>query len=220
MPPVDAGVRAAAERALAYLAKTDPAPREPVDAVIGFGVFDLKLSAYCGELHATGVARIIIFTGGIGAGTGSLGGREADVWREALRQSYPTITDEAVIVENQSTNTAENIGFTAELLAREHPALAFGRGVRTAIIVASPSRLRRVQLTMRKLQPEVRVVRRLPAWSFGSEHDLYAANGVDYYAHLAGELDRIVNYPARGWIAAEPLPAEIAEAHAELKQRR
>lgn len=220
MPDVDAETRAAAGRVLAYLAETDPAPNGPVDAAIGFGVFDLALPVFCGELFTTGAARRIIFTGGLGAGTGQLGGREADVWREALRRSHPSIPDHAVILENKSTNTAENISFTAELLEREYPTLAFGNGLRTAIIVTSPSRLRRVKLTMLKLQPDVRVVRMVPEWDFETEAALYAANGVGYVAHLAGELNRIVAYPARGWIAAEPLPPEIAAAHARLKDSR
>ena len=34
---------------------------------------------------------------------------------------------------------------------------------------------------------------------------------------FCGELGRIVSYPERGWIAAEPLPNAIAEAHAVLR---
>ena len=209
--------RRAAERALASLAETDPAPIAPVDAIIGFGVFDLGLPRFCGDLHRAGAAPRIIFTGGIGAGTGGLGGPEADAWREALRRSHPEIPDAAVTLENRSTNTAENIAFTAALLARDLPALTLGRGIRRAIIVASPSRLRRVLLTMRQLQPDVQCVRQLPPFTFEGERALYAANGVDYHAHLAGELDRLIEYPRRGWIAAEPLPPDITAAHAVLK---
>jgi len=217
MPASDAQRRAAAEHILAYLGETDPAPAEPADAVIGFGVFDLRLPVFCGELYSRGLARTIIFTGGIGAGTGRLGGPEAEVWRRTLRQSHPDIPDSAVLVERRSTNTAENIAFTAELLAREHPALAFGPGVRTVLVVASPSRLRRVWLTLQKLLPALRVVRQRPACNLGTECELYAANGVDYFTHLSGELDRLATYSARGWIAAEVIPAEIVSAHAVLR---
>lgn len=215
MPPE---LQRAAEHALAYLGATDPLPTSPVDAIVGFGVFDLQLPRFCGDLYTRGLAPRIVFTGGLGAGTGNLGGPEADAWREALRRAYPEITDDRVILENRSTNTAENIAFTAALLARLHPALAFGRGLRTAIVVASPSRLRRVMLTLRKLQPAVRVIRQRPPCSLATEAALYAAHRVDYLAHLAGELDRLVDYPRRGWIAAEPLPPEIAAAHAVLRQ--
>lgn len=241
-PALDSAVSNAAQQILAYLAATEsrltpasllastphlastatlsaalsPTLPAPADAVIGFGVFDLRLPRLCGELFTAGAARVIVFTGGLGAGTGTLGGPEADVWRAELRRSYPQIHDSAVIVENRSTNTAENIRFTAELLQRDYPALALGTGIRSALIVTSPSRLRRARLTLAKLQPAVRVSARLPSFSFETEHALYAANGVDYLAHLAGEVDRIVDYAARGWIVAEPLPAAIIAARAAL----
>lgn len=216
-PPPPAEIRAAAAAALAYLAAADPAPTTPVDAIIGFGVFDLRLPSFCGDLFRAGAAPRLIFTGGIGAGTGALGQPEADAWRDALRRTHPEINDAAVIRENRSTNTAENIAFTAALLAREHPALTLGVGLRTAIIVTSPSRLRRVRLTLRHLQPRLHAIGLLPPHTFEGEAHLYTAHGFDYLDHLAGELDRIVDYSARGWIAAEPLPPVIAAVRAQLR---
>jgi uncharacterized SAM-binding protein YcdF (DUF218 family) len=212
-------LRAAADKILKYLAEVDPPSAVPVDAVIGFGVFDLKLPHFCAEVFDRGAARTIIFTGGLGAGTGDLGGPEADVWRAAVQRSHPHIPADAIITENRSTNTAENIGYTAELLLRKYPALAFGSGIRSAIIVASPSRLRRVKLTMRHLQPAVQVIRWLPPVYLDAEQALYARQGIDYVAHLLGELERIATYPARGWIAAEPIPAEITAAAEVLRKK-
>lgn len=201
-----------------YLATTDPLPSVPMDAIVGFGTFDLSLARLCGELHLRGCAPLIIFTGGIGAGTADLGQPEADAWRAELRRSHPTIADERVILENRSTNTAENIDFTAELLARQHPGRALGAGVRAVIGVASPSRLRRVALTWRKLQPAVPLLRqRPPMATYATEKALYEAKGFHYDGHLCGELDRIVDYAERGWIAAEALPKEILGAHARLR---
>jgi uncharacterized SAM-binding protein YcdF (DUF218 family) len=211
---------AAARRTLAYLAATDDAPAAPVDAILGFGVFDLRLPVFCGELFQQGAAPRIIFTGGVGAGSGRLVAPEAEAWRAALRQAYPAIPDSAVILEPRSTNTAENIAFTSALLARDFPDLAFGRGLRRVIVVASPSRLRRVRLTLAHLQPNLTVIRRLPPVSLESEWAAYGLQGIDYIAHLAGELDRLVDYPAKGWIAAEPLPPEIAAAHTVLRAAR
>lgn len=212
-----AGLRDAAEAVLAYLSEVDQAPTAPVDAVIGFGVFDLRLPRFCADLARRGMARHVIFTGGIGAGTGSLGGPEANVWRGAVRDTHPELGDERFILENRSTNTAENILFTAEQLLRERPALAFGSGIRSALIVASPSRLRRVRLTMLKLQPAVSVTRLLPTVDFDAERSLYEHQGVPYLAHLIGEVDRLMTYPGRGWIAPEPVPAAILSAAAVLR---
>jgi hypothetical protein len=210
-----------AELIFAYLAATDPLPPAPVDAIVGFGTFDLSLARLCGDLHLRGCAPLIIFTGGIGAGTADLGQPEADAWRAELRRSHPTIADASVILENRSTNTAENIGFTAELLARLHPGREFGVGVRTVIGVASPSRLKRVALTWQKLQSTVPFVRQRPAAAtYATEKTLYVAKGFDYDAHLCGELDRIVDYAQRGWIATAALPAEISGARARLRAER
>lgn len=205
-------VRAAADVILGYLAETDAAPVQPVDAIIGFGMFDRSLPRFCADLYLQGLTPKIIFTGGIGAGTGDLGGPEADVWRDELRQAYPTIGDDAFILENRSTNTAENIRFTAERVARTHPDLTFGLGLRRAIVVASPSRLRRVRLTLWKLAPGVHVTRLLPRVNLDAEASLYARQGIDYLGHLIGELDRLATYPDRGWIVGEPLPASIETA--------
>lgn len=210
-----------AELIFAYLAATDPLPPQPVDAIVGFGTFDLSLPRLCGDLHLRGWAPLIIFTGGIGAGTADLGQREADAWRAELRRSHPEIAADRVILESRSTNTAENIRFTDELLVRVHPGREFGAGVREVIGVASPSRLKRVALTWKKLQSTVPLVRQRPAAAtYATEKALYAAKGFDYDAHLGGELDRIVDYAERGWIAAEPLPAEIFDARARLRAER
>jgi hypothetical protein len=183
-------------------------------------MFDLRLARFCGELYASGRASRIVFTGGIGPGTADLGQPEADAWYAELLRSQPNIPHDRVIVENQSTNTSENVRFTAELLARRHPSLSFGHGIKTVIIVASPSRMRRVRLTLLCLQPGLRILRQRPPSSFDDEHALYAGKGIDYLAHLAGELDRIVDYAARGWIIAEPLPLPISQAHETLKRAK
>jgi len=216
---LDPATDAAAREIFGYLSECDPRPNTMADAVLGFGMFDLTLAMYCGDLYAQQRARRIIFTGGVGAGTADLGEPEADAWSAALFRAYPTLPPADVIVENRSTNTKENIAFTAALLARDLPELAFGRGIRTALIVSSPSRLRRVKLTMQLLQPHVRVTRQLPRTDFDHERALYESKHLDFIEHLAGELDRIIAYPARGWTVTETLPPAIANAHATLRQR-
>lgn len=214
--PVSPAIDSAARTLFAYLSVTDASPAHPCDAVIGFGTFDLTLAAFCGDLHARGWARRIILTGGIGAGTADLGQPEADAWRGEILRAHPQIARNNIITENRSTNTSENIDFTAALLAREHPEFTFGRGISTALIVASPSRLRRVKLTLEKRLPDLRVWRCLPAADFDREFALHESKGIPYLPHLAGEIDRIRDYPTRGWIAAEPLPAEVAAARRRL----
>jgi hypothetical protein len=207
----------AVRTAFVYLSETDPLGRAPYDAVLGFGMFDLTLPVFCGDLYASGQARRIIFTGGIGAGTGDLGAPEGEVWRRTLASSHPAIVDTDVIVESRSTNTGENVLFTTTLLETTHPRLAFGAGTRRVIVVASPTRLRRASLTLRRHHPALDVIRQLPRVTMEQDAARYAAQGIDYVRHIAGELDRLVDYPRRGWIVGEPLPTAIAAARDVLR---
>jgi hypothetical protein len=211
---------AALHAVVSYLAQTDAREAATCDAVVGFGMFDLALPRFCGDLYVRGDARLVVFTGGIGAGTGDLGGPEADVWRAELRRSHPEIPDAAVITESRSTNTGENVAFTARLLAADHPDRAFGRGLRRVLVVASPTRLRRVWLTMRRQQPDVQVVRCLPPWRIDVDRALYTAQGIDYLAHVLGELDRLERYAERDWIVSDPIPASVARARGLLEGYR
>jgi hypothetical protein len=203
-----------------YLAETDVIEREPYDAVIGFGMFDLALPRFCGELYTRGLARRIVFTGGIGAGTGDLGGPEADVWRRELRQSHPGIADDAVVLENQSTNTGENVSFTAARLRAIGPECTFGVGIRRVLVVASPTRMRRVWLTIQCQQQTLQLTRTGPMTSRAADAALYGAQGIDHAAHMCGELDRIVAYAERGWVRAEPLPQPIEDARRRVADAR
>ena len=108
----------------------------------------------------------------------------------------------------------------AAMLSKAGPDWAIGYSVRRALIVASPSRLRRVMLTIKHLQPELVTYRCLPPSSFERERQIYEEKGFNYVSHLLGELDRLVTYPALGWIAAEPLQPAIAAAHATLRSAR
>src|SRR5690606_33480191 len=120
----------------------------------------------------------------IGAGTGDLGRPEAEAWRDELFRHHPNFPREHLIAETRSTNTAENIAFTAALLEKRYPNFIFGGGLRTAIVVASPSRLRRVKLTLQHLQPALHVIRvHRSSSTFDRERELYQSQGIDYLDH-------------------------------------
>jgi hypothetical protein len=104
------------------------------------------------------------------------------------------------MIENRSTNTAENIAFTQKMLLRDDARNALEQGIKSVLVVASPSRLRRVKLTLQFMHPGLEVRRCLPALNFDRERALYETKGIDYLLHLLGELDRIVEYAERGWI--------------------
>ncbi len=197
-----------------WLAVRDPWPAEPVDIVIGFGHFDLAIPRDCAEFVRTGRARHLIFTGGIGAGTADLGQPEADAFAAEVAKTDPELA-RAAIVENRSTNTGDNIRFTSDLLTRRQPPLTFGDGLQSALLVATPCRQRRVWLTWQKLVPQVRAWNAPPATPFAALEALYASKREDLRRQLVGEVERIRDYPARGWIADSTIPSEILD-HARI----
>ena len=199
-----------------WLAMREDLPSSAADAVIGFGHFDLGIPRRCAEIVRQGLAQHVVFTGGIGAGTADLGRSEADAFREVLLKEAPGLADR-VVVENRSTNTAENIRFTEDLLRRDHPALAFGEGIRSVLLVATPCRQRRVRQTWEKLRPDVPAHNAPPPITCEQMAALYAAKGQSFTAQLLGEWERLRDYPARGWIVDSPIPPEIDAAAKALR---
>src|SRR5579859_3025664 len=92
------------------------------DCILVLGSHDLRVAERGAELYLQGLAPIVIFSGGLGNVTrGIWKDPEADRFaRIALDMGVPA---EAIFLENQSTNTGENILFTQRLLADKglHP---------------------------------------------------------------------------------------------------
>lgn len=188
------------------------------DVVIGFGHFDMRIPRVCGALFQRGLAGRVILTGGVGSGTADLGEPEAHAFLKELRRACPEIPGDAVFVEGESTNTSENILFTSRGLAGAWPDFNFASGIRSAILVASPYRQRRVLLTCRKLIPQVACQCAPPETTFEEEVRIFAEKGQDFDALLGGEIDRIIRYGEEGYIERETVPPGIARARGLLAQ--
>ena len=187
------------------------------DVIIGFGHFDLKIPRHCAELYTNGYARRIIFTGGIGSGTADLVQAEAIAFREELRRRHPSISAEVVIVEDRSTNTSENMQFTAQMLEKQYPDFTFGEQIKKVIIVASAYRQRRVFLTCQRNLPNIEFYNAPPATTFEEELQLFSSKGFDFIEVLAGEIDRLIRYGEKGYILQETIPRKIYDNYVFLK---
>src|ERR1700761_1699073 len=95
---------------------------QPTGCTLVLGSHDLRVAERGAELYLQGLAPILLFSGGLGNVTkGIWKDPEADRFaRIALDMGVPA---EAIFIENQSTNTGENILFTQRLLADKglHP---------------------------------------------------------------------------------------------------
>ena len=214
----DARAPDAAQVLFDYLYLRDP-EIAAADAVIGFGHFDLKIPRRCLELHASGLAPLIVFSGGMGAGTADLGQPEARAFLDEVR-AQGGVDEGMVVFEDRSTNTGENVEATARLLEDEGRPLGSEGGIRTALIVANAYRQRRVDLTCRLRHPGVRWINAPPETSFDEEVAMYAEKGQDLGPLLSGEIQRLRDYPARGFCLPADIPPEVLAAHQRLEARR
>jgi uncharacterized SAM-binding protein YcdF (DUF218 family) len=208
---------ALAQELFLYLAISSPIVQR-ADVILGFGHFDLKIPRRCGELYTQRYADRIIFTGGIGSGTADLRQPEARAFEDELYRTYPQIPPEAVILEDSSTNTGENVRFTTEKLRRDYADFTFGREISSAILVANAYRQRRVWLTCRKQLPATTFINAPPQTTFEQEYRLFAEKGENLSALLVGEIERLSRYAEAGYILMEPLPKKIEQQYARLKE--
>ena len=92
---------------------------EKADCILALGSHDLRVAERAAELYLAGWAPVVIFSGGLGNFTQDMWTEpEADQFaRIAIQMGVPA---EAILIENKSTNTGENIQFTQQLLAERH----------------------------------------------------------------------------------------------------
>ena len=181
--------------------------RKTAAAVIGFGHFDTRIPTRCAEAVLSGRAEWIFFTGGTGAGTADLKLPEADVFHDSLALWFPSLKPRCALVESRSTNTADNIRFLQTLW--ENAGMAPLLRKRGVILVATPVRMRRVLLTWKKLEPGIPATCWAPPVDWREESLLYAARGMDLATQMRNECERLVSYPAKGWIAKPRMPAPL-----------
>ncbi len=186
--------------------KQDP---KKADAVIGFGHFDMKIPARCAELYEMGLAEKIIFTGGIGAGTADLGSAEADTFLAYLQKHYPHIKKDNILIENQSTNTGENLRYSIAKVKEEKADWSEKLMKGTLLLVANPFRQRRVFLTTAQILPHANLINCPPNSSYEEELVLFKTKQQNLNEQLPGEIKRIIEYPKKGWIKEEKVPQDI-----------
>jgi uncharacterized SAM-binding protein YcdF (DUF218 family) len=179
----------------------------PSDAIFALGSHDLRVADRAAELFLAGLAPWVILSGGYGNLTRDIfAAPEAELFADRARQRG--VPGAAILVENRSTNTGENVRFTRQLLA------ARGLEVRRLIAVQKPYMERRTYATIRQQWPEVEVRVTSPRLEFP---DYCAAIPRDDVIHImVGDLQRILEYPALGYMIAQPVPAEVRAAFDRL----
>jgi hypothetical protein len=181
---------------------------EKADVIVALGSHDTRVAERAAEVFLAGWAPLLVCSGHLGALTRALWTRsEAEVFADvAVARGVPR---ERILVEARSTNTAENVDFTRQLLAQ--------RGLRPgkAIAVQKPYMERRTLATFQKRWPELEVVVTSPQIDF----DAYPTEEIrkdDTIHIMVGDLQRLAVYGRKGWSAPQDVPPAVREAYLGL----
>ena len=184
----------------------------PADAILVLCSHDTAVAERAVELYLEGYAPLVIFSGG-------LGGITKQLWIEPEADQFAAIAAakgvpaDRILIENQSTNTGENIRFTRSLLASR------GLDPQQFIVVQKPYMERRSFATFRKLWPEKQVIVTSPRVSFDEYLTRYsnaALTADDVISIMVGDLQRVKVYPDKGFQIAQEIPTDVWAAFEAL----
>ena len=178
------------------------------DCILALGSHDLRVAHRAAELYLEGWAPVVIMSGGLGNLT-------QGIWTEPEADKFAAIAIQkgvpagAILIENRSTNTGENILFTAQLLKEK------GLDPDNFIVVQKPYMERRAYATFKNHWTNKSLVVTSPQIAF----EEYATGEISIESVInimVGDLQRIKYYPAKGFQIYQEIPAEVWEAYENL----
>jgi uncharacterized SAM-binding protein YcdF (DUF218 family) len=181
---------------------------EKSHAILVMGSHDLRVAERGAQLYLENWAPIVIFSGGLGNLTRGVWDRpEADLFAEiAVRMGVP---QDAILIENQSTNTGANVRFTKDLLVQHQ------LDPKTFILVHKPYMERRAFATFCKVWPERKALVTSPQLSF-EDYPTQEISKRDVIAIMVGDLQRIQLYSSNGFQIPQDIPPDVWAAGQEL----
>jgi uncharacterized SAM-binding protein YcdF (DUF218 family) len=181
---------------------------EKADCILTLGSHDLRVPERAADLYLQGFAPLMIMSGGLGNFT-------QEIWTEKEADKFAAIAIEkgvpasAILIENNSTNTGENIVFTQKLLREK------GLEPNSFIVVQKPYMERRSFATFKKHWPHKKLIVTSPQISF-EEYPNEEIPMERVINIMVGDLQRIKMYPAKGFQVYQEIPEEVWEALEEL----
>ena len=178
------------------------------DCILALGSHDLRVAERAADLYIQGLAPLVIMSGGLGNFTqGMWTEKEADKFAAiAIKMGVPA---NAILIENKSSNTGENISFTKRLLDEK------GIAPKCFIVVQKPYMERRSFATFKKHWPEKELIVTSPQISIEN----YPNNEIPLVRVInimVGDLQRIKLYPAMGFQVYQEIPDSVWQAFNQL----
>lgn len=178
------------------------------DCILALGSHDLRVAERAADLYLQEYAPLIIMSGGLGNFT-------KDRWTEKEADQFAAVAVKKgvpardILIENQSSNTGENILFTQRLLRDKR------LDPQSFIVVQKPYMERRSYATFKKHWPDKHLIVTSPQISF----EEYPTDEIpmEQVIHImAGDLQRIKLYAEKGFQICQDIPPDVWKAYEAL----
>ena len=179
------------------------------EAIVVFGGHDLRVADWAAQLWLDGWAPKLVLSGGLGYYT-------SKIWHEPEAHKFRRIAIErgvdadAILIEDQSRNSGENVIRTRELLD------VHGLSLRSAICVQKPYLERRVLLTLKKQWSSCDFLLTSPPITYERYPDPEIIDFDKLINELVGQVDRVEKYPSLGFTEKDEIPDEVLRAKSHL----
>jgi uncharacterized SAM-binding protein YcdF (DUF218 family) len=207
---MDPRIRPLVEKVWRYHQLNQPLAKS--DVIVVLCSHDTVVAARGAQLFLEGWAPLLVFSGGLGVITRHLW-QDPEAERFARIAVQMGVPADRILIEKWSTNTGENVQFTRRLLA--------DRGIdpESLILVQKPYMERRTFATFNKVWPGKTIAVTSPQFSMDDylhreSNDALTAD--DVISIMVGDLQRIREYPARGFQIPQDIPDDVWEAYEEL----
>ncbi len=186
-------------------------PLEKSNAIIVLGSHDIRVAGRGAEIFLQGLAPVIVFSGGFGRLTAKEWTKpEAEMFADVARKMG--VPQKKMIIENKSTNTAENVVFSMKLLQRKRVDL------NRVILVHKPYMERRALAVFKKNFPMVEALMTGPQLDFENYRTADIADE-DTINIVVEDTQRIKLYAEKEFAVSQEIPDEVWQAYEELVRR-
>lgn len=178
------------------------------DLILALGSNDLRVAEYAADLYLQGWAPLLLCSGKVGALTKDMFDKpEAEKFAEiAMSKGVPAT---AILCEPESTNTGENVLFSRRLLQTR------GYDPQRLILVQKPYMERRAYATFMNFWPGKEVSVTSPPIPF-AEYFTPQLSQERVINIMVGDLQRIRDYPSKGFQIPQEIPAAVWQAFEQL----
>jgi len=178
------------------------------DCIFVLGSNDIRVAKRGAELYLAGYAPLLIFSGAVGKLTqGKFDCSEAAHFANIAKQMG--VPESSILIEEQATNTGENISLTLKLLKEK------GLRPESYIVVQKPFMERRSYAVFRNYLPETKLLVTSPQISF-QDYANSELSRDDILNTMVGDLQRIREYPKLGFQIAQDIPNNVWQAFEKM----